>query len=104
MLACDVPVTAICDGGNYPSEILWKIKDPTGNILVSGEGGESKAFCLSKFGTYAVVGRDTHGDGWNGGSLKIVATSGKVYFSPWSGPHVTRDPLSRLNTPPSIFA
>ena len=86
MLACDVPVTAICDGGGYPSEIRWKIKDPTGNVLVSGEGGESKAFCLDKTGTYTVVGSDTFGDSWNGGSLKVVATSGKVYFGPWNGP------------------
>ena len=33
-----------------------------------------------------MVGSDTYGDGWNGGSLKVVATSGKVYFGPWSGP------------------
>ena len=39
VLACDVPVTAICDGGSDPDEIRWKIKDPTGNVLVSGEGG-----------------------------------------------------------------
>ena len=62
MLACDVPVTAICDGGSYPNERRWKIKDPTGNVLVSGKGGESKAFCLSKSGTYTVVGSDTWGD------------------------------------------
>ena len=91
VLACDVPVTAICDGGSYPNERRWKIKDPTGNVLVSGKGGESKAFCLDKAGTYTVVGSDTYGDSWNGGSLKVVATSGKVYFGPWSGPQVSDD-------------
>ena len=83
---CRMPVTAICDKGRDPNEIYWEIKDPGNNVLVSGRGGDSKSFCLSTNGDYTVVGRDSVGDGWNGGSLRVVSTSGTLYFGPWTGP------------------
>ena len=39
---------------------------------------------------YTVVGRDSYGDGWEGGSLRIINAFGEVYFGPWSGPRYSR--------------
>ena len=100
--ACYISATAICNGGDYPWEIRWKILDPSGNVLVSGKGGESKPFCLSKGGVYTAVGRDTYGDGWNNGFLKVDdAANRRIYFGPWSGPQVSdqSEVRKRFNVP-----
>ena len=71
--------------GTFNNERSWKILQ-NGIELVNGKGGETKTLCLSG-GNYTVVGKDSYGDGWNGGVLKVVRTSdGHITFGPWSGP------------------
>ena len=43
-LACDMVVTAICDGGGSSSEISWEIKDQRNNVRLEKFGTKDKAY------------------------------------------------------------
>eukprot|EP00942_MAST-04A_sp_MAST-4A-sp1_P011210 g11210.t1 len=76
--------------GNFPTEELWEIQDPSGTKLVTGVGGKSKEFCLGTGGTFKVTGWDEYDDTWNDGKLKVESLTkhGITYLDPWTGPIV----------------
>lgn len=71
----EVLVTIESQGGEWPEEISWIIVNPAGITLVEFQGTEGEEYqqseaCLED-GCYAIIGYDSYGDGWNGGSVSL---------------------------------
>jgi len=80
----EVIVNIETEGGLWPEEMTWIIVNPEGNTLVEFEGTQNVEYqqsvaCLSE-GCYALIGYDSWGDGWNGGSVTMSYNSTIVNF------------------------
>jgi hypothetical protein len=71
-------VTAVMTTGSFASETWFEILDADGNVVFVGNNYTanqmtySATMCLAD-GCYTLVTHDTFGDGWNGGTLMLMA-------------------------------
>lgn len=87
MVLGQASVDIVWTAGSYPTEPGYEIVNTATSAVVvcraSGTGGLSQTLTLP-YGTYSVRGFDSYGDGWNGGTLKVVQQGLTVFTT--SGP------------------
>ncbi|GMH84780.1 hypothetical protein TL16_g10024 [Triparma laevis f. inornata] len=94
---------AFAEGGSYPSEVSFEIRDASGTVVMSAVPDQNANFCIggatvedddedddnthyysgSSSGDcgYKLVLLDSYGDGWNGAEMTISDDSGSVLVS-----------------------
>ncbi|GMH61438.1 hypothetical protein TL16_g03253 [Triparma laevis f. inornata] len=77
-------------GGDYPSEVSWKILDPSGDVVLSADADVTEEICFGDAAPsdsgeddcgYKTLLFDSFGDGWNRAALSITSTSGEEVLS-----------------------
>jgi hypothetical protein len=63
-------VSVSCDGGQWPTEVLWNIYDGE-TLVASGGAPYEDEVCLNDGICYSVQMHDSYGDTWNGNILTI---------------------------------
>ena len=75
-----IDVSWVVGGGSFDAEITWAIYADDGETVVASGAAGSGVACLEA-GCYTLVGTDSWGDGWNGGTATFTNLStGVVYI------------------------
>jgi len=88
----DVLVTIETQGVEWPEEMSWNLLNSDGEILLGFFGSEAFEYELAEIclpeGCYGLIGNDSYGDGWNGGSVTLSYNETIINFELDENPNI----------------